>query len=145
MDSNDQTNESAAPQQQEEDTTASGIEIITTDDLGADAANTNEDGEEPAEIELDALKEAAIYALLAIRKQGEPKYQLQVVRDAIRDAIRTDRMGRDEDFAKYLNNTLGMKIMPIMSRERSLDNDVSAAFCLRYTSLYILKALFVID
>ena len=68
-----------------------------------------------------------------------------MVRDAIRDAIRTDRMGRDEDFAKYLNNTLGMKIMPIMSRERSLDNDVSAAFCLRYTSLYILKALFVID
>ena len=63
--------------------------------------------------------------MLSIRKQGEPIYQLQVIRDAIRDAIRTDRMGRDEQFAKYLNDTLGMKIMPTLSRERSLDNDVS--------------------
>ena len=48
-----------------------------------------------------------------------------MVRDAIRDAARTDRMGRDEAFAKYLNDTLGMKIMPTLSRERSLDNNVS--------------------
>ena len=88
-----------------EDTTMSGIEI-TTDDLGASVK------EEAAEIDLDSLKDAAMRALLAIRKQKEPIYQLQVVRDAINDAIKTDRMGREPEFATYLSDTLGMKIMP---------------------------------
>ena len=48
-----------------------------------------------------------------------------MIRDALRDAIRTDRMGRDEKFAKYVNDTLGMKFMPTMSKERSVDNEVS--------------------
>ena len=84
--------------------------------------------EAPTEIELEALKDAVGRALLAIRKQKEPIYQLQVVRDAIKDAISTDRMAREPEFANYLNNTLGMKMMPQMARERSLDNDVSACF-----------------
>ena len=114
MDTNDQSQATA-------DSTAQGIEI-TTDDLGADA---NNEGGAPAEIELQSLKEAALYSMIAIRKSQEPIYQLQIVRDAINDAIRTDRMGRDPDFAKYLNDVLGMKVMPNLSRERSLDNDVS--------------------
>ena len=121
-----------------EDTTMSGIEI-TTDDLGASVK------EEAAEIDLDSLKDAAMRALLAIRKQKEPIYQLQVVRDAINDAIKTDRMGREPEFATYLSDTLGMKIMPQMARERSLDNEVSASLINdrpALFSLYLQSSLF---
>lgn len=108
MDPNEQSQTTAETQ---------GIEI-TTDDLGADA-----NGEEgPEEIDLQSLKEATLYAQIAIRKQQEPIYQLEIVRDAINHATKTDRMGRDPEFAKYLNDSLGMKIMPTLSRERSLDN-----------------------
>ena len=44
-------------------------------------------------------------------------------------------MGRDEQFAKYLNDTLGMKIMPTLSRERSLDNNVSKDIPLFFRSV----------
>ena len=109
--------------EEEEKTTAAdtsaaasdGIEI-QTDDLGATA--------EP-ELDLDQLKEAVTEASMAIKKGKEPIFQLAMIRDCLRQAIQTDRMGSDKDFNDYLNKTLGIRLMPSMARERSVDDDVS--------------------
>ena len=37
-------------------------------------------------------------------------------------------MGKDPDFAEYINNTLGIRIMPQMAREKSNDQQVSKSF-----------------
>ena len=89
---------------------------MQVDDLGAQAAT---------QIDLESLKEATTVAMLAIRKGKEPTYQLSVIRDAINEAIQSDRMATDPDFATFLNETLGLKVMPAMARERSIDENVS--------------------
>jgi len=48
-----------------------------------------------------------------------------VVRDALKDAVATDRMGNDPEFAAYVNQFLGHRLMSSMSRERSNDEEVS--------------------
>jgi len=53
-----------------------------------------------------------------------------VVRDTLRDAVGRDRMGTDEEFAEYVNETLGMRLMASMARERSNDDEVSGIFYL---------------
>lgn len=53
------------------------------------------------------------------------------MRDAVRHAIETDRMGRDPEFATFINTTLGSRLMPQMAREKSGDDEVSIAFPLR--------------
>ena len=89
---------------------------MQVDDLGA---------QEPTQIDLETLKEATTVAMLAIRKGKEPTHKLEVIRDAINEAIQSDRMATDPDFATYLNETLGLKVMPAMARERSIDENVS--------------------
>ena len=70
---------------------------------------------------------ATIEASMAIKKLKEPFYDLIKVRDALRRAVQTDRMGSDPDFANYINSTLGLKLMPLLAREKSSDDEVSAA------------------
>ena len=55
----------------------------------------------------------------------EPIYQLQVVRDALKHAAETDRMGSDAAFSEFVNTVLGSRLMVNLARERSVDDDVS--------------------
>ena len=48
-----------------------------------------------------------------------------MIRDAINEAVQSDRMATEPEFATYLNETLGLKVMPAMARERSIDENVS--------------------
>ena len=48
-----------------------------------------------------------------------------MVRDALRDAVATDRMGTDVEFAAYVNQILGHRLMMSLSKERSNDDEVS--------------------
>ena len=98
---------------------------MQVDDLGA---------QEPTQIDLETLKEATTVAMLAIRKGKEPTYQLSVIRDAINEAIQSDRMATEPEFATYLNETLGLKVMPAMARERSIDENVSVLLSLFISS-----------
>ena len=47
------------------------------------------------------------------------------VRDALNRAVVTDRMGTEQDFAEFVNTTLGVRLMPQLAREKSSDDDVS--------------------
>ena len=55
-----------------------------------------------------------------------------MIRDAINEAVQSDRMATEPEFATYLNETLGLKVMPAMARERSIDENVSVL-----SSLYL--------
>ena len=81
-------------------------------------------------MELEQLMDAVQEASLAIKKGKEPIFQLAMIRDCLRQAIVTDRMGSDSAFNDYLNKTLGIRLMPSMARERSVDDDVSKIFFL---------------
>jgi len=64
-------------------------------------------------------------------------------------------MGRDPDFATFINGTLGSRLMPQMAREKSGDDEVSIAFFFpfslyekntrtRFTCLYLAQNLHVV-
>ena len=63
--------------------------------------------------------------MLAIKTQREPIRQLRLVVEALKDAVETDRMGSDPAFAKYINERLGARLMQNMSKETSVDDEVS--------------------
>jgi len=93
-----------------------GIEI-STDDLGCDL-------HESEELDLASFMTAANEAHLAMRRMKEPLFQLLKIRDALQDALETDRMGRDAEFANFVNETFGLRMMSQITREKSGDEEV---------------------
>lgn len=104
-----------------EETKASGTNLNEPDSQ----EDENEDNQEPEEMTLEDFKLTAQHCALALKKGKEPIYQLENIVKAIRDAIRTDRMGQDEEFNFYMMETYGLKLMQPIARERSSDDEVS--------------------
>ena len=95
-------------------------------DMGTSA--TAADTEDPIDDgvpDLDCLKDYVQKSVLAIKRGKEPLVMLQYVMNAMKHAAETDRMGSDADFAEYVNTTLGLRLMSLMTRERSADDQVS--------------------
>ena len=112
-----------------QNSTADATEDSQGVNLGTDATGAEEEFED---ISFEDLRLAATDAHLSLKKMKEPYYSLIKVRDALRRAILTDRMGTEQEFADYVNSTLGIRLMPQLARERSSDDDVSAFLSLPF-------------
>ena len=105
-----------------QNSTADATEDSQGVNLGTDATGADD---EPEDISFEDLKLAAQDAHFSIKKLKEPYFSLVKVRDALRRAIVTDRMGTEQEFADYVNQTLGIRLMPQLAREKSSDEGVS--------------------
>ena len=105
-----------------QNSTADATEDSQGVNLGTDATGADD---EPEDISFEDLKLAAQDAHFSIKKLKEPYFSLVKVRDALRRAIVTDRMGTEQEFADYVNSTLGIRLMPQLAREKSSDEGVS--------------------
>ena len=83
-----------------QNSTADATEDSQGVNLGTDATGADD---EPEDISFEDLKLAAQDAHFSIKKLKEPYFSLVKVRDALRRAIVTDRMGTEQEFADYVN------------------------------------------
>ena len=61
-----------------------------------------------------------------LRRFDTPQAELQVFCDAIRQAVETDRMGSDAEFAKWVHDEVALNIMQKLAKTMTFDLNVSA-------------------
>ena len=61
-----------------------------------------------------------------LRRLDTPLAELQVICDAIRHAVETDRMGSDAEFAKWVHEEVAIGIMQKLAKTMTFDLNVSA-------------------
>ena len=76
----------------------------------------------------DLAQLKALYALASakMKRLDTPQQEIQELCNAIKDAAVTNRMGSEPEFAKWINDEVGIGLMQKMAKTNSYDQNVSA-------------------
>jgi len=61
-----------------------------------------------------------------LRRMDSPREELQTICETLREAVKTDRMGSEPDFAEFVNKELSIGLMQKLAKTISFDHEVSA-------------------
>ena len=81
---------------------------------------------------LESLKETWNQCKVTLRRLGQPTEELRIICEAVRDAIATDRMGTDPEFAKLINEEVAIGVMQKLCKTATFDQNVSIVARLSY-------------
>ena len=95
----------------------------------ADGEETTIDTTAPVDpvTELSLLKTANLVAVSALETYKEPKDELKLIRDALYDAVKKDRVASDPEFAEFLYNDCAPGLTKKLHKESSCHADVSSS------------------
>ena len=62
---------------------------------------------------------------MALKRLGTPLEELKTICDAVRDAVATDRMAKEPEFAKWINEEVAIGLMQKLSKTSTFDMAVS--------------------
>ena len=74
---------------------------------------------------LEDLKRVFNAAKVTLRRLGCPHEEVRAICDAVRDAIATDRMGTEPEFAAWINDEVAIGLMQKLSKTSTFDAAVS--------------------
>ena len=63
---------------------------------------------------------------MALKRLGTPLEELKIICDAVRDAVATDRMAKEPEFAKWINEEVAIGLMQKLSKTSTFDMAVSS-------------------
>ena len=62
---------------------------------------------------------------MSLRRLGCPHDEIRTICDAVRQAVATDRMATEPEFAKWINNEVAIGLMMKLSKTSTFDMTVS--------------------
>ena len=72
---------------------------------------------------LESLKETWNQAKVTLRRLSHPNEEMRTICEAVRDAVATNRMGTEPEFAKWINEEVGIGVMQKLCKTATFDQN----------------------
>ena len=77
--------------------------------------------EQQAESNLESLKDTWNQAKVTLRRLSHPNDEMRIICDAVNDAVATNRMGTEPEFAKWINEEVAIGCMQKLCKTATYD------------------------